>query len=90
MSKHASLAIIYFVIGDLLSCFQSVFRMVDNDGAGIFENHMSSVEVAGAAVLRMLHVYRVTASYTRKYDGRTGPDTVYNYDCYNWVYFFQI
>ena len=27
----------------------------------------------------------VTASYTRKYDERNGPNTVYNYDCYNWV-----
>ena len=24
------------------------------------------------------HAYRVTASYTRKYNGRTGPDIVYN------------
>ena len=53
-----------------------------------FDNHMPSVEDAGAAgrVLRTTGAYRITASYTRKYDGRTRPDTIYNYDCYNWVY----
>ena len=35
MSNDTSLAVIYFAIGDLLSCFQSVFRMADNDAAGI-------------------------------------------------------
>ena len=34
-SKDASLAIIYFVVGDLLSCIHSVFRMADNVAAGI-------------------------------------------------------
>ena len=33
--KDANLAIIYFAIGDLLSCFQSVFRLADNVAAGI-------------------------------------------------------
>ena len=53
-----------------------------------FENHMPSVEAAGAAggVLRttgdVCMPTRVTTSCNRKYDGRTGPDTVYNYDCY--------
>ena len=34
-SKDVSLAIIYFVVGDLLSCFQSVFRMAGNVAARI-------------------------------------------------------
>ena len=34
-SKNASLAVIYFAVGDLLSCFQSVFRMADNVAAAI-------------------------------------------------------
>ena len=34
-SKAASLAVIYFAVGDLLSCFQSVFCMADNVAAGI-------------------------------------------------------
>ena len=33
--KDASLSIIYFAVGDLLSCFQSVFCMADNVAAGI-------------------------------------------------------
>ena len=34
-SKDASLAVIYFAVGDLLSCFKSVFRMADNVATGI-------------------------------------------------------
>ena len=33
--KDANLAVIYFAVGDLLSCFQSVFCMADNVSAGI-------------------------------------------------------
>ena len=37
--KNANLAIIFFTVGDLLSCFQSVFRMADNVVQELFENH---------------------------------------------------
>ena len=37
--EDASLAIIYFAVGDLLSCLQSVFCMADNVAAESFENH---------------------------------------------------
>ena len=33
--KDVSLAVIYFGVGDLFSCLQSIFRMADNVAAGI-------------------------------------------------------
>ena len=48
-SKDTSLAIIYFDIGDLHSCFQSVFRMADNVAAGIVWDQMHSDSVKAAA-----------------------------------------
>ena len=41
-SKYVSLAVIYFAFGDLLPCFQSVFRMADNVAAGIVCRSRSS------------------------------------------------
>ena len=52
-SKEASLAVIYFAVGDLLSCFQPVFciwqTMLLQES---FENHTPSVEAAAGRVLR--------------------------------------
>ena len=48
-SKDVNLAVIYFAVGDLLSFFQSVFRMDDKVLQESFKNHMSSVKAAGAA-----------------------------------------
>lgn len=35
-------------------------------------------------------LYWVTAGYTWKCDGQARSDTIYSYDCYNWVLFFLI
>ena len=65
---------ISFIVGDLFLCFLSVFLMADNVAARI---------AACVLVAFSDNPYRVTASYTKKYDEQIGPDTVYNYNCYN-------
>ena len=91
-SKDASLTAIYFAVGDLLSVSIPYGRQ------RCCRNRLTitvlSVEAAGAAG-RILRTTSDAATYVSSYrwlysKKRTGPDTVYNYDCYKWVYFFRI
>ena len=56
---------------------------------------MPSFEAAGAAsrVMRTTGDAAVCVSSYSLLNSKiqwAGPETVYNYDCYNWVYFFRI